>query len=322
MSIPVTPPARIHPLEALPWAIAIAAFFLAGTYLSLGREVLIMALFALSIDLALGYGGIVTLGQAAFYGLGAYTAGIISVQGWGEPISGLLAATAVAALFGAITGWLILHTRGNTLLMLTIAIAALLYEVGNKATGLTGGDDGLQGISMWPLLGLFEFQFTGETAYLYALAVLFVWFVIARRIAGSSFGSAVVGIHLNPRRMHAIGTPVHLRLVSIYTVSAAMAGSAGALSAQTTAFVGLDAFQLLLSGTVVIMLVLGGAGRLYGALLGAFVYVLVHDFAAAINPFYWTLAIGVMLLLIVRFAPDGLMSLLETGWRRLSSRRR
>lgn len=322
MSIPVTPPARIHPLEALPWAIAVAAFFLAGTYLSLGREVLIMALFALSIDLALGYGGIVTLGQAAFYGLGAYTAGIISVQGWGEPISGLLAATAVAALFGAITGWLILHTRGNTLLMLTIAIAALLYEVGNKATGLTGGDDGLQGIAMWPLLGLFEFQFTGETAYLYALAVLFVWFVIARRIAGSSFGSAVVGIHLNPRRMHAIGTPVHLRLVSIYTVSAAMAGSAGALSAQTTAFVGLDAFQLLLSGTVVIMLVLGGAGRLYGALLGAFVYVLVHDFAAAINPFYWTLAIGVMLLLIVRFAPDGLMSLLETGWRKLASRRR
>jgi branched-chain amino acid transport system permease protein len=303
--------------HVLPWALAIAAYFIAPDSLALGTNVLIMVLLTLSLDIALGYAGIVTLGHAAFFGFGAYAAGIFAIHVTNDPITGLLVATVLTGLFGLVVGMLILHTEGVTLLMLTLAIASLLAEVANQAKQLTGGDDGLQGMTMGHVLGLFRFDLAKHTAYLYSLAVLFAWFVIAWRVVHSPFGRSLDGIRQNPARMRAIGTPVWRRLVAAYALSAAMAGSAGALSAQTTRFVGLNSLGVLISGMAVVMLVLGGTRRLYGAFVGATVYVLVQDYAAQINPFYWMLVIGLLLMGTVLLLEGGLISLLDLARERL-----
>ncbi len=305
--------------HALPWIIAVAVFFLAGGYLSLWTNALIMILLTLSLDLALGYAGIVTLGHAAFFGFGAYAAGLFAIHVNNDPLLGLVVAMALTAVFGLVSGALILHAQGVTLLMLTLAISVLLYEWANRAHDLTGGDDGLQGIRMGPVLGLFRFDLWGKTAYLYALAVLFVWFLVAWRIVLSPFGRSLDGIRQSPPRMRAIGTPVWRRLVAVYAISAAMAGTAGALSAQTTRFVGLNTLGVLVSGTALVMLVLGGTRRLYGAFVGATVYVIVQDYAAKVNPFYWMFVIGGLLMATVLFLEGGLMDLGAAG-RRLAER--
>jgi branched-chain amino acid transport system permease protein len=295
--------------HALPWAIAVAFFFLAGGYLSFGTQVLIWILFALSLDLALGYAGIVTLGQAAFFGFGAYAAGLFAIHVSSDPILGHLIAVAMTALFGLVTGALILHTTGVTFLMLTLAIVSVMFEYANQATKLTGGDDGLQGVNIAPLFGLFEFTMFGQTAYLYALVVLFIWFVIAWRVVSSPFGRSLDGIRQNPRRMRAIGTPVWWRLLAIYTLSAAMAGSAGALSTHATRFVGLSVLSLFTSGIVAVILILGGIRRLYGAFVGATIYLLVQDWSAKVSPYFWEFIVGLMLIATVLFLEGGLMDL-------------
>src|SRR5262249_11260232 len=190
--------------HALPWAIAIAFFFVAEGYLSLGTQIMIWILFALSLDLALGYAGIVTLGHAAFFGFGAYAAGLFAIHVSHDPLLGHLAAIVLTALLGLITGALILHTTGVTFLMLTLAIVSIIYEYANQARDLTGGDDGLQGIKIDPIFGVFEFNIFGQTAYVYSLVVLFAWFLIAWRIVHSPFGRSLDGIRQNPRRMRAI----------------------------------------------------------------------------------------------------------------------
>ena len=157
---------RFQPLEALPWAAAVAAFALFPSYLPLGAQILATVLFALSTDLVLGYAGIVTLGHAAFFGTGAYTAGILAANGWGEPISGLIAAALAAGVIGLASGFIVLRTSGLTLLMQTMVVATTLYEAANKAGWLTGGDDGLQGMQVWPIFGLFRFDMFGRTAYI------------------------------------------------------------------------------------------------------------------------------------------------------------
>src|SRR5437868_11790221 len=230
---------RYHLLEALPWVAAIAAYAVFPSYLPLGAQILAMILFAMSADLVLGYAGIVTLGHAAFFGTGAYAAGILAANGWGEPISGLLAAALAAALVGYLSGLVVLRTTGLALLMQTLVVATLLHEAANKASSITGGDDGLQGMQVWPIFGLFRFDLYGRTAYIYCLAVLFLCWWLARRIVHSPFGRSLTGIRENVSRMHAIGAPVMRRRLVIYTISAAFAGVAGALIAQTTAFVGL-----------------------------------------------------------------------------------
>ena len=295
----------------LPWAIALGIFFVADTYISLGTAALEMILFTLSIDLALGYAGIITFGQAAFFGLGAYAAGLFSIHVAPDPLLGLLFGTIIAALFGLVTGMLILHTEGVTLMMLTLAIASMLSAVALQANGLTGGDNGLQGMHISPLFGLFPFDLWGRTGYLYALGVLLLWFIAAWRIVRSPFGRSLDGIRQNPRRMRAIGMPVWWRLVAIYTLSAAMAGTAGALKAQTNQFVGIDSLDLLVSGTALVMLILGGTRRLYGAFVGAAFYVVVQDLAAEFDPFRWMFVIGGLLIVIVLFLDDGLMGLAD-----------
>jgi len=295
--------------HALPWVIIIVFFYMAGGYLSLGTQVLIWILFALSLDLALGYAGIVTLGQAAFFGLGAYAAGLFAIHVSPDPILGHVAAIVIAGLFGLVTGALILHTTGVTFLMLTLAIVSILFEYANQARSITGGDDGLQGVKIDPIFGLFEFNIFGETAYVYAAVVLFIWFLISWRIVHSPFGRSLDGIRQNARRMRAIGTPVWWRLLAVYTLSAAMAGSAGALSAHATRFVGLSVLSLLTSGIVTVMLILGGTRRLYGAFVGAAVYYLVQDATARVSPYFWEFVVGLMLIATVLFLEGGLLDL-------------
>jgi branched-chain amino acid transport system permease protein len=237
------------------------------------------------------------------------------VHVYAEPVTGLIVATALTAVFAMLTGMLILHTQGVTLLMLTLAISILLAEWANRAHSVTGGDDGLQ-ISMGPVLGQFRFDLWGHTAYLYSLAVLFIWFLVAWSVVHSPFGRSLDGIRQSPGRMRAIGTPVWWRLVAIYALSGAMAGTAGALSAQTTRFVGLNTLHVLISGIAVVMLVLGGTKRLYGAFIGAAIYVVVQDVAAKVNPFYWMFVIGGLLMATVMFLEGGLMEVLDIARRR------
>jgi len=307
---------RVSPLwHAMPWLLALAFYFMGAGYHSLGTNILVYILLTLSLDLALGYAGIITLGHAAFFGFGAYTAALFALHVYSEPVTGLIVATVVTGIFAALTGMLILHTQGVTLLMLTLAISILLAEWANRAHGITGGEDGLR-VTMGYVLGLFRFDLWGRVAYLYALAVLFVWFLAAWSIVHSPFGRSLDGIRQNPARMRAVGTPVWWRLVAIYAISGAMAGTAGALSAQTTRFVGLNTLHVLISGIAVVMLVLGGTKRLYGAFIGATIYVVVQDVAAKVNPFYWMFVIGGLLMATVMFLEGGLMEVLDIARRR------
>jgi branched-chain amino acid transport system permease protein len=297
--------------EALPWVAALAAYGFFPSYLPLGAQILATILFALSADLVLGYAGIVTLGHAAFFGTGAYTAGILAAHGWGEPITGLLAGTAAAALIGFVSGCIVLRTTGLTLLMQTLVVATLLYETANKASWLTGGDDGLQGMEVWPIFGQFRFDMFGRTGYLYCLAVLFLCWLFARHIVHSPFGRSLTGIRENVRRMHAIGAPVRSRRLIIYTIAAALAGTAGALIAQTTGFVGLTFLNLDRSGTVLIMLIIGGVGRLYGAFIGVPLYMIAQNRFSEIEPVYWYFWLGLMMIIVVVFARGGILGLAE-----------
>ncbi|HEV2300694.1 MAG TPA: branched-chain amino acid ABC transporter permease [Stellaceae bacterium] len=302
---------RLHPLEALPWLAAAAGFFVFPGYLALGGQILATILYAISADLVLGYAGIVTLGQAAFFGTGAYTAGVLAAHGWGEPISGLLAAALAAALVGYASGLLVLRSSGLGLLMQTLVVASLLAEAANKWNSVTGGADGLQGMVVWPIFGRFEFDLYGRTAYLYTLAVLFLGWVAARHIVHSPFGRSLTGIRENALRMPAIGAPVARRRLAVYTISAAFAGIAGGLIAQTTQFVGLDVMGLERSGSVLIMLIIGGVGELYGAFIGVPLYMIVQDRFAVADPVYWYFWIGLLMVLLVVFARGGVLGLVR-----------
>ena len=305
-------PARIGWLEWLPWALALAVFFTLPEYVPLGARVLVYILFALSLDLILGYAGIITLGHSAFFGLGAYVAGVLGAKfGVTDPLLQMAAAAAAAALLGAVTGAVILRTKGLTLLMLTLAITSILLEIANKATDLTGGADGLSGITVTPILGLFRFDMFGKTAYLYCLLVLFAGWWIVRRIVYSPFGASLVGIRENVTRMHAIGSPAYARLVAVYTISGTIAGCAGALLTQTNQFVGLNVLSFEFAGELLVMLVLGGVGRIYGAFVGPLVYMIAQDQLAKQFPEYWYFGIGLLLVVVVLFARGGLLGIAD-----------
>lgn len=299
-------------VEALPWLIAIAAYFIFPDRMTFGAQVLIMVLFALSLDLVLGYAGILTLGHAAFFGLGAYPVGLLAARlGYGEPITGLLAGAAVAAVAAFLSGWVLLRYRGLTLLVLTFSTTILLQEVGNVFKEFTGGYDGIPGIVIWPLFGRFDYDLYGRTNYIYCLCVLVVLFYVVRRIVYSPFGEALTGIRENVARMHAIGSPVHWRLVIAYTISAALAGVSGALFTQTNAYATLGVFDFDRSAGVMIILILGGTGRLYGAFAGAVIYMILEDHLSKLSPEFWQFGVGFVLVLVVLFARRGLFGLLE-----------
>jgi len=297
---------------------AVAVFFLFPENLALASYVGIFALFALSLDVALGIAGIVTLGHAVFFGVGAYTAGLIAIAGWSEPISGVLLGGLAAAVLALAIGPFILRLTGLPLVMITLAVGVFFFEAANKMTWLTGGDDGLYNIELAPVLGIFEWSVFGTMEYLYVLAWLGAIFYAAQRLAASPFGFALRGIRENRLRMGLIGSSVLGHLVVAYAVSAFIAGVAGALLAQTTEFVGLEVLSIEQSIDVVIMLVLGGVGRLFGALLGAPVYLLVKDLSKQWNPHAWMIVIGMLLIFVMLFARGGIYG----GLASLMSRRR
>ncbi len=296
-----------RPAEIVLWSILLGAFFAFPGYRVLGSQVLIAALFALSLDLILGYAGIVSLGHAAFFGIGAYVAGLLAVHGWGEPLSGLLAAGLAAALAGFVASFLVVRGTDLTRLMVTLGLGLLLFEAANKAAVITGGVDGLSGVAMGKLLGVFPFDLGGRTAYLYCLAVLFAIFLAMKRLVASPYGLALVAIRENRARAPAIGVPVRRRLVAAFTVGAAVAGVAGGLLAQTTQFVGLDTLGFPRSAEILIMLVLGGTGRLYGAIVGTAIFMIAQDRLAGINPVYWQFWLGLGMVAFVFFARGGVL---------------
>jgi branched-chain amino acid transport system permease protein len=263
------------------------------------NEVAIVALFAVSLDLVLGYTGIVSLGHAAFLGFGAYAAALFAKHISPDPLFGLLIGTASATALGALCSLTILRGTDLTRLMVTLGMALILMELANKLDWLTGGSDGLQGVMMGPLLGRFEFDLYGQTAAWYSLTVLLVLFVLARRWVHSPWGATLMAVRDNPLRAMAVGIPVHNRLAVVYTVAASLAGAAGALMAQTTGFASLDVFALERSADVMLMLVIGGVGWLYGGVVGAVVFKIMHDVISGITPQYWTFWIGLFLVVLV-----------------------
>jgi branched-chain amino acid transport system permease protein len=311
---PVTTPqaylqslSRWRPIEIIFWLATLLPFWLFPNYLSLASQIAVAALFALSLDLILGYAGIVSLGHAAFFGIGAYTAGLFSKFVWGEVFTGLIVAALMAALVGYASSFIIARFRHLTLIMITLGLGLLLHEAANSASWLTGGSDGLQGVEIWKVAGLFKFDLYGTTAYGYALAVLFVVFLAARRLINSPFGLALRGIRENWVRMPAIGADSRSHIRKIYTISAAMAGIAGAVIAQTTQTVSLEALSFERSADVLVMLVFGGAGRLYGGIVGAAIFLIARDQFSGIAPQYWYFWIGILLVVVVMFLPNGIL---------------
>ncbi len=313
---------RLRWWEALPWIAALAAFFLFPRYLAFGTEVLIVILFALSLDLVLGYAGIVTLGHAAFFGAGAYTVAMLAAHaGWNEPLSGLAAGALVAGLLGLASGWVLLRTHGLALLMLTLCTMALLEQAANMGAAWTGGFDGMPGLAFKPLLGVFDFDVLFfRSQYLYALAVLFACFVAVRVLVHSSFGRSLTGIRENVLRMHAVGAPVRARQVTVYAISAALAGVAGGVFVQSIGYVNLAVLGLDRAAGVLIILILGGYGRLYGAFVGALVYLLLEHSLSKAYPTAWQLGLGLTLMLVALYARNGILGLGEALRRRWSAR--
>ena len=313
---------RLRWWEALPWAAGLAAFFLFPNYLAFGTQVLVTILFALSLDLVLGYAGIVTLGHAAFFGAGAYTVGMLGAHlGWTEPLAGLAAAALVAGLLGLVSGWILLRTHGLTLLMLTLCTMALLEQAANMFSGFTGGFDGMPGLAFKPILGLFKFDVLYfRTQYLYALAVLLLCFVLVRVLVYSPFGRSLTGIRENLLRMHAVGAPVRARQVLAYAISAALAGVAGAVFVQATGYVNLAVLGLERAAGVLIILILGGYGRLYGAFAGAIVYMVLEHTLSKAYPTAWQLGLGLTLMLVALYARNGILGLGEALRRRWRAR--
>ena len=297
---------RISAVEIVFWLAALLPFVLFPSYLSLASQIAIGALFALSVDLVLGYAGIITLGHAMFFGVGAYTAAILAKHGWSEPISGLLAAAVVAGAVGFVTSFIIVRVQHLALLMITLGLGLLANELANSFSSITGGTDGL-GVEIWPIFGVFDFDLWGYTAYSYALIVLFIGVLVARRIVNSSFGLALTGIRENSTRMPAIGSVYRVHLQKIYTISACMAGVAGALLTETTGTVSLDTLSFQRSADVVVMLILGGTGRLYGGIIGAVIFLVARDRLSDMNPQYWYFWIGLLLMVVVLVMPGGIL---------------
>ncbi|WP_444815005.1 branched-chain amino acid ABC transporter permease [Variovorax brevis] len=304
--------ARWRPWEFVVWAVAFALPVITPSHSLMVNEIAIVALFAMSLDLILGYTGIVSLGHAAFFGFGAYAAALFAKLVVPDPTVGLVFAIVLSAALGALASVTILRGTDLTRLMVTLGTALLLLELANKLDWLTGGADGLQGVVMGPVLGMFEFDLFGRTAAWYSLSIVLLLFLFMRRLVNSPFGATLKAIRDNRLRAMAIGIPVVSRLAVIYTIAAAIAGAAGALLAQTTGFASLDVLAFDRSADVMLMLVIGGVGWLYGGVAGAIVFKLLQDWLSAVTPQYWMFWIGLILVLLVLVGRDRLLR--PTTW--------
>ena len=298
---------RWKPWELVLWLLALLSPLAVPSHSLLISEIAIVALFAISLDLVLGYTGIVSLGHAAFFGAGAYAAALFAKLVMPDPLVGLLVALVVATLLGAACSFTIMRGSDLTRLMVTLGVALILLELANKLDWLTGGADGLQGVVMGPVLGRFEFDLYGRTAAWYAMAVCLVFFLLLRRLVHSPFGATLMAIRDNRLRAMAIGIPVHSRIAVVYTVAAGVAGVAGGLLAQCTGFASLDLFAFDRSADLMLMLVIGGTGWLWGGITGAIVFKLMHNVISSITPQYWTFWIGLFLVVLVMVGRDRLL---------------
>jgi branched-chain amino acid transport system permease protein len=290
---------RVTVPEWVAWMAMAALLFVLPKYSALYAEIASLALFAVSLDLILGYGGVVSLGHAAFFGLGAYSAALFAKHFMNDPLVGLGVAGAVAAALGMVTSVLVLRGSDLTRLMMTLGVCLMLGELANKLDWLTGGADGLQGVVMGPLLGRFDFDLGGRVGYAYCLTVLAILFFLARRLVHAPFGYSLKAMRDNRVRAMGIGIDVNKRLATTYALSAALAGVAGGLVAQTTGFASLDLFDFHRSADVLLVLVIGGTGYLYGGIIGAIVFKLMYDVLSAITPQYWQFWMGLALVVIV-----------------------
>ena len=297
---------RIRPWEPVLWILAFLAPVAMPQHAAIVNEVAIVALFAVSLDLVLGYTGIVSLGHAAFFGFGGYAAALFAKHVMPDPLVGLAVGIVAGMLLAAAASVTILRGTDLTRLMVTLGVGLIMLELANKLDWLTGGADGLQGVIMGPLLGSFEFDLAGRTAAYYSLTVLLLLFIVARRIAHSPLGFTLQAIRDNRLRAMAVGIPVNSRLVVIYTIAGALAGAAGALLTQTTGFASLDLFEFHRSADVMLILVVGGTGWLYGGIAGAIVFKLMQDALSAITPQYWTFWLGLFLVVLVMVGRDRL----------------
>ncbi|WP_249140355.1 MULTISPECIES: branched-chain amino acid ABC transporter permease [Bradyrhizobium] len=302
--------ARWTPLEIAFWLAAAAGYFLFPAKLVLLTQMLIGGLFAMSLDLLLGYGGIPSFGHAAFFGLGAYAAGLLAVHGWGEPLSGVLFGGLAAGGLGLAFSSVIAKVRGAAVLMVTLCIGLLLFEAASRMPWLTGGDTGLQGIDMWPLLGQFEFDLYGRTAFWYAYVVAFLLYLASRRYIHSPEGLALKGMRENHDRIPMLGVSTARRKMIAFTISATIAGMAGALLAQTTQIVALETLSFERSVAALIMLIVGGIGTLIGGFIGAAAFIWARDVLSALNPVYWMFWLGLILIALVLTARGGLVGAL------------
>jgi branched-chain amino acid transport system permease protein len=292
--------ARWRPSEVAFWIFVLACAFLFPSRYLIMTDIVRIGLFALSLDLLLGYSGIVSLGHAAFFGVGAYSAGLFALHGIiNEPVIALIAAGLVAMALGFVTSFLVIRGADLTRLMVTLGIALLLEALAERYSDITGGTDGLQGIEMQPIIALFPFDIFGKTGFFYTLSVLFLLFLLARRVVHSPFGLSLLAIKNNRLRAAAIGIPVGRRLVAIYTLAAFYAGMAGALFTQTTALASLDVFAFERSADLLLVLIIGGSGYLYGGLIGAAVFRLLQELFSTMTPQYWQFWTGLVLVLIV-----------------------
>src|SRR5271169_4836617 len=292
--------ARWHWGEIASWCLALGCALIFPSRFLIMTEIVRLALFALSLDLILGYAGIVSLGHAAFFGVGAYGAGLLALHGIvTEPVLALVVAGLVAMAVGFLTSFLVIRGADLTRLMVTLGIALLLEALAERYSNITGGTDGLQGIEMSPILGVFAFDMFGKVGFFYSLAVLFVLFLLARRIVHSPFGLSLRAIKNNPLRAAAVGVPVNRRLIAIYTLAAFYAGISGALFTQTTALASLDVFAFERSADLMLVLVIGGSGYLYGGLIGAVVFKMLQEFFSNLTPEYWQFWIGLVLVVIL-----------------------
>ncbi|MEY4710711.1 MAG: hypothetical protein RIS88_161 [Pseudomonadota bacterium] len=298
---------RWRPWEPMLWLAFFASPLVFPQYAAIVNEIAIVALFAVSLDLVLGYTGIVSLGHAAYFGFGAYAAALFAKHVMPDPLVGLAVALAATTALGALGSLTIRQGTDLTRLMVTLGAALILLELANKLDWLTGGADGLQGVVMGPLLGRFEFDLAGRTAAFYSITTLLVFFVLARRFVNSPFGATLKAVRDNRLRAMAIGIPVTQRLTVVYIVAAAVAGVSGGLLAQTTGFASLDVFDMHRSADVMLMLVIGGTGWLWGGVIGAIVFKLMQDILSAITPQYWTFWLGLFLVVLVLVGRDRLL---------------
>ena len=292
-------------------ALGAAAFFLFPSDLALLTRIISAGLFVLSLDLVVGYCGVATLGHAVPFGVAAYAVGNAAVHGLTEPLSLTLVGAAAGAAAGLASGAVILRATALPQLVLSIAAVQLVSALANKMHSVTGGSDGLSGISPAPVLGVFGFDLYGRTAYVFSLLLLLLTLAVLQRVVRSPFGLLCRGIRQDPVRIRAMGAPITPNLLKMYAISGAVAGIGGALAAITTGVVGLDSVSFEWSATALVMLVLGGTGTLYGGLLGTVVFMAFQHVVSAENPFHWLIMLGALLIAVVLFVPKGLQAVPE-----------